>query len=303
MSGWINHEMACQTPAKARRLNVVDGASSGWGVYVVLLIATVLFVAPFYWLVVSAVSTQAQIFSLPPRLLPLHPVWENFQNAFHQTPLLRAFVNSLVIAAAHVALALLLCSLAGYAFAKFPQAPGNRLLFAVVLATMLIPGAVTMIPVFVILARMHLVNTYWAMVLPGAANAFGIFWMRQYIAANVPDDLMAAARIDGCSEWGVYCSIVLPVIRPAAGAAGHSAAHRWLEYSDVGVHRSPYGRRGHAGAAELSASGGNAHAVWHAHGLRPARDGAAGGGVSLLPALVHRRHDGGGGEELRGANK
>jgi ABC-type glycerol-3-phosphate transport system permease component len=179
-----------------------------------------LFVAPFYWLVVSSISTQEQIFSLPPHMWPVPPAWGNFREAFHQTPLLRAFVNSLVIAAAHVSLALLLCSLAGYAFAKFPQAPGNRVLFAIVLATMLIPGAVTMIPVFVILARMHLVNTYWAMVLPGAANAFGIFWMRQYIVTNVPDDLMAAARIDGCSEWGVYCSIVLPVIRPALGALG-----------------------------------------------------------------------------------
>ncbi len=197
-----------------------SGGKSGWGTYFVLLIATLLFSAPFYWLVVSALSTQEQIFSLPPHVLPVPPALANFRQIFTQTQLLRAFVNSTIIAVAHVSLALLLCSLAGYAFAKFPKAPGNRILFGVVLATMMIPGAVTMIPIFVILSRMHLVNTYWAMVLPGAASAFGIFWMRQYIAANVPDDLLAAARIDGCSEWGVYFSIVLPVIRPALGALG-----------------------------------------------------------------------------------
>ena len=85
---------------------------------------------------------------------------------------------------------------------------------------MMIPGAVTMIPVFVILSRLHMVNTWWAMILPGAASAFGIFWMRQYISTNVPDDLLSAARIDGCSEWGVFRQIVLPVIRPALGALG-----------------------------------------------------------------------------------
>jgi ABC-type glycerol-3-phosphate transport system permease component len=188
--------------------------------YFILALLTVLFAAPFYWLIVCSLSNQSQIFAVPPHLLPLPPVWTNFHDAFTKIPLTRAFVNSTVIAVMHVSLALLLCSLAGYAFAKFPDAPGNRGMFATVLATMMIPGAVTMIPVFVILARLHMVNTYWAMILPGAANAFGIFWMRQYIASNVPDDLLSAARIDGCTEWGVYWQIILPVIRPALGALG-----------------------------------------------------------------------------------
>ena len=190
-----------------------------WSYFVLVLLAA-LFLAPFYWLVVWSLSTQSQIFRIPPHAWPVPPVWTNFRDVLTQTPLVRAFINSAVIAITHVSLALVLCSLAGYAFAKFPQAPGNRWIFAIVLATMMIPGAVTMIPVFVILARLHLVNTYWAMILPGAANAFGIFWMRQYIASNVPDDLLSAARIDGCSEWGVYWQIVTPVIRPALGALG-----------------------------------------------------------------------------------
>src|SRR3954468_13033997 len=188
--------------------------------YLLLGLAVLIFAAPFYWLVVCALSTQDQIFSIPPRLLPIPPVVTNLRDVFSQTMLLRAFANSTIIAVMHVSLALVLCSLAGYAFAKFKDAPGNRWLFAFVLGTMMIPSGVTMIPIFVILSKMHLVNTYWAMILPGAASAFGIFWMRQYIATNVPDDLLAAARIDGCSEWGIYWQIVVPVIRPALGALG-----------------------------------------------------------------------------------
>src|SRR5204863_10122019 len=106
-------------------------------------------------------------------------------------------------------------SLGGYAFAKFPRAPGGSKLFSFLLATMLIPGAVTLIPNFLVLTKLGLVNTYWSLIIPGSAGAFGIFWMRQYIAAHVPDDLLHAARIDGCSEFEIYWLIVLPVCRPA----------------------------------------------------------------------------------------
>ena len=119
-----------------------------------------------------------------------------------------------------MALALFLCSLGGYAFAKFKHAPGRNLLFAFALGTMMIPAAVTMLPVFIVLARLNLVNTWWAMIIPGAANAFGIFWMRQYIAANIHDDLLAAARIDGCSEFGIYAKVYLPLSLPAMAAVG-----------------------------------------------------------------------------------
>ena len=125
-----------------------------------------------------------------------------------------------MIAAGFVTLSLFLCSVAGYAFAKFPAAPGASKLFAVVLSTMLIPGAVTLIPDFVVLTKLGLVNTYWSLIVPGAAGAFGIYWMRQYIAAHVPDDLLHAARIDGCSEFEIYWRIVLPVCRPALAALG-----------------------------------------------------------------------------------
>ncbi len=186
--------------------------------YIALLAAAAVFMFPFYWLLISAFKTRDQLFQIPPQFIPHPAVLENFVNVFRETTLARAFLNSCIIAGGYVSLAVFLCSLGGYAFAKYRRAPGREKLFAFVLGTMMIPTAVTMIPVFVVLARLDLVNTYWAMILPGAASAFGIFWMRQYIDTNVPDDLLAAARIDGCSEFGIFWKVVLPVCKPALAA-------------------------------------------------------------------------------------
>jgi ABC-type glycerol-3-phosphate transport system permease component len=188
--------------------------------YLALTLLSLLFIFPFYWLLISAFKTQAQIFTLPPQWIPRPLLFRNFVDLTHETNLFRAFLNSVLISGGHVCLALFLCSLAGYAFAKYTQASGHGPLFAFVLGTMMIPGTVTLIPSFLVLVRLHLINTYWAMIVPGAASAFGIFWMRQYIRANLPDDLVYAARIDGCSEFGVYWRIAVPIAKPALAALG-----------------------------------------------------------------------------------
>jgi len=168
---------------------------------------------PFYWLFVSAFKAKEQIFTLPPILWP-HP-WrvDNFIAVFEKTNIIRAFLNSSVIAAGHCTLALFLCSLAGFAFAKYPHAPDAK--------TVRVravhdddPGAVTLIPVFVVLCKLHAINTYWAMIIPGSASAFGIFWMRQYASDNVHNDLLDAARIDGCGEFEIYWRVVVPILKP-----------------------------------------------------------------------------------------
>ena len=187
--------------------------------YALFAIVALIFLVPYIFLATGAFKTQEEIFT-PTSVLPTHLDFANFHKAFTTTTIARAFVNSSVIAVAHVTLSLFLSSLAGYAFAKYPKAPGNKVLFGIVLGTMMIPGAVTTIPVFIILNKFNLMNTFWVMIIPGAANAFGIFWMRQYIATNVPDDLLAAARIDGCKEFRIYWQIVVPVIRPAMAALG-----------------------------------------------------------------------------------
>jgi ABC-type glycerol-3-phosphate transport system permease component len=188
--------------------------------YAFLLTLAFLFLFPFYWLLTAAFKTQAEIYATPPVWVPNPPRTQNFAELIRETNIVRAFMNSVIIAVGHVALALFLCSLAGFAFAKYPRAPGNTRLFAFVLGTMMIPGAVTLIPVFLVMVRLGIINTYWAMIIPGAASAFGIFWMRQYMASNVPDDLIHAARIDGCTEFEIYRRIAVPIARPALAALG-----------------------------------------------------------------------------------
>ncbi len=216
--------MPVTAPKRKGTQGAVGAAGSTWTekivMYGFLAISAVVFLLPFAWLISGAFKTQAQIFAPTPTLIPPDPTLENFKTVLSDASLPRAFFNTTLIAVLHVALTLFLCSLAGMAFAKYRRAPGHGWLFAFVLGTMMIPGAVTMIPIFVILAKVGVLNTYWAMIIPGAANAFGIFWMRQYITANVPDSLHEAARIDGCSEFGVYWRIVVPVIQPALGALG-----------------------------------------------------------------------------------
>ena len=188
--------------------------------YVVLILAAIAFILPLYWLLASAFKSRDRIYALPPEFFPLPPIASNFGDVFEQTRLAQAFFNSTVIAVGHVVLTLFLCSLAGFAFAAYKRAPFAKPLFVTVLATMMIPGAVTLVPVFVLLNELWMIDTYWGMIIPGIANAFGIFWMRQYISANVPEDLYAAARIDGCGEFGIYWRVVVPLATPALAALG-----------------------------------------------------------------------------------
>lgn len=188
--------------------------------YLFFCVMTVFFIFPFYWLIISAFKSKEQIFTIPPQFWPNPWYLGNLLKVFKETNVLRGFINSVITSGGYCILSLFFCSLGGYAFAKYPNAPGHKKLFIFVLATLMIPAAVTLIPVFVILCKLHMVNTYWAIILPGAANAFGIFWMRQYIKSNLHNDLIDAARIDGCSEFGIYWRIALPIARPALAALG-----------------------------------------------------------------------------------
>jgi len=188
--------------------------------YVILTAAAVIFLFPLYWLLVSSFKPQSEIFLLPPHWLPRPGTVQNFIDLYRGSNLPRAFWNSVIVSGGNLVLSLFLCSLGGYAFSKFPEAPGHAKLFAFVLGTMLIPGAVLTIPTFLLMVHMHWIDTYWALIAPSAVGAFGIYWMRQYMDAHVPDELIQAARIDGCSEFGIYWRIALPIARPALAALG-----------------------------------------------------------------------------------
>ncbi|CAM5204395.1 hypothetical protein ARD30_25260 [Bosea thiooxidans] len=181
---------------------------------VLALLALVL--TPVLWAVLSAFKSRADIFAgdVWPRRWSL----ENFDDLLAKTLYLRWMLNSLVVALASTALGLLFCSLGGYAFAKF-DFPGKTVMFWIVIASVSIPAFTTVIPLFGWLARLGLLDTYIVLILPFAANAFGIFLMRQYAVA-IPTELLDAGRIDGAGEFRLYWSVVLPLLRPALGTVG-----------------------------------------------------------------------------------
>ena len=181
--------------------------------YAVLVLAGLAFLLPFYWMVVSSFRPTAQFFQLPIPLVPNPPSLENFETLFARSKYGRGLLNSAFLAIVAVILQVGFCALAGYTFAKL-RFRGRDALYLGILTTMMIPLGVGLIPNFIIMARIGWVDTYRALIIPGIANAFGIFWMRQY-CLSVPDELLDAARVDGAGEFGIFSRIVLPVIRPA----------------------------------------------------------------------------------------
>lgn len=183
------------------------------GMYVLLSLIAVIFFFPFYWMVTSAFRPQAEFYNTSAAWWPSSVSLENFKNLFAQSLFGRGLFNSILLAVSAVVLQVFFSSLAGYAFAKM-RFRGRNVLFIGVLATLMLPASVQLVPNFLMMAKFHWINTYWSLIIPGIANAFGIFWMRQY-CRSVPDELLDAARVDGASEFTIYWRIVLPVIQPA----------------------------------------------------------------------------------------
>ncbi len=184
--------------------------------YLILIVAAILALMPFYWMLISSLKPLNDIVTIPVWLVPLHPTLENYQRLLGQTLFLRTMFNTLFVAVVNVVVQTFLCSLAGFAFAKY-RFRGRNLLFTLVLATVMIPASVQLVPNYIIMGRLGWINTWLPLIIPTAANAFGIFWMRQYMF-SFPDELLDSGRLDGASEFGLYWRLVLPVARPALGA-------------------------------------------------------------------------------------
>lgn len=167
---------------------------------------------PLLWMVSGSLMRSAESNSLPLHFLPREPTLDQYRTLFLRLQLGVCFVNSTLLACAVTAGSLWLNSMAGYAFAKL-RFRGRARLFGFLLAAMVIPGQVAMLPLFLLLRTAHLIDTYWGVILPGLASIFGIFLVRQY-ALSIPDELLDAARVDGASEPQIYRSIVLPLCRP-----------------------------------------------------------------------------------------
>lgn len=185
-------------------------------VHAVLLIFAVFVVVPLYWMLKSAFGSNEEIFASPVRWLPtsFHP--ENFPAALASAPFARYFFNSFLVALAVTLTTVVTSALAGYGFAKF-EFPAKRLLFGLVLASLMIPFQAIMIPLFVLVRELGWLNTYAGLIVPGAVSGFGIFLMRQFMS-RVPDTLIEAAKIDGCGEFAAFTRVVLPMARPALAA-------------------------------------------------------------------------------------
>ncbi len=182
--------------------------------HVVLLIAGILFFLPFFWLVSTSLKELNQIFRLPPVWIP-HPIrWQNYPEALTYFPFLQQLGNTLTITLSAVALSLASCSLVAFSFSRL-RWPGRNVLFFVMLSTMMLPYQVTMVPLFIIFRQLGWVNTLLPLIVPHAFGVpFFIFLLRQFFL-SLPRDLDDAAIIDGCSEWGVYRHIILPLAKPA----------------------------------------------------------------------------------------
>ena len=187
--------------------------------YVLVAVGGLIMLAPFYFMFVFASHSRTEIFSLPPPLFFGDDFLLNVKILTERIPFWRSLGWSLYVALASTALTLLFFSMGGYAFAMF-EFRFKQALFLLVMGTMLIPSFLGMIPTFMIMDAFGWIDQPRALYIPGAASAFGIFLMRQFISSSIPKDLVEAARMDGCSELGIYWRIVLPLLKPAMGTLG-----------------------------------------------------------------------------------
>jgi multiple sugar transport system permease protein len=181
-------------------------------VHFILIPLALLMVTPLAWMVVTSIQTPNEARQFPP-VFPSGIHWQNYTDAIHAAPFGRFFLNSFIVTGATVVGNLVLCSLAGYAFARF-RFFGRDVLFVILLATLMIPFQVVMIPIFLIMRHLGLVDSLGALILPNLVTPFGIFLMRQFFR-TLPIELEEAARIDGCSRLGTLVRIVLPLSGPA----------------------------------------------------------------------------------------
>jgi ABC-type glycerol-3-phosphate transport system permease component len=186
--------------------------------YGLLILTSVFMLLPFLWMLSTSLKPPDEIFGFPPILISENMTLNAYRFLIQEYDIFRVLGNTLFMSGSFTLLSLFFCSLGGFGFAKY-NFPGRSGLFVFLLATMMIPFVVTMVPLFLIMRDFKWIDTFWPMILPGAANAFGIFFMRQYIS-SIPNDLLDAARIDGAKEFGIYWRVIVPMIAPGLISLG-----------------------------------------------------------------------------------
>ena len=210
---------AANLPRRRGRRARVGYLQGGRVAYAVLGLAAVVSMFPIYWSIVAASTSNAEIVRVPPPLLPGGNLAANLGKALTQVDMLKALVNSTIVAGSITLGTVLFCTLAGFAFAKLRFRGRNVLLF-VTIATLMVPPQLGIIPLFMLIAKLQWVNQLQAVILPTLVSAFGVFFMRQYLSEALPTELLEAARVDGASTFRIFWRIVLPVARPAMAVLG-----------------------------------------------------------------------------------
>ncbi|BFT73533.1 carbohydrate ABC transporter permease [Paenibacillus sp. P36] len=182
---------------------------------VLLILSTIVFIFPFYWIMTGAFKIQTVATAIPPEWFPLQPTLSNWLELF-KNPIWRWTLNSFIISIVEMIAVCLVSSTAGYVLAK-KLFPGRRIIFTMFIAAMALPKQVILVPLFTMLADFGWVNTYYGLILPAIGWPFGVFLMKQF-AQTIPGELMEAAKMDGCSEIRLFSTIILPLLKPALGA-------------------------------------------------------------------------------------
>ena len=197
--------------------------------YIVLVLGSVLMIFPFVWMVLTCFKTQAESMAIPPQILPSHWNLDNFVTALESLPFVNLYINTALLIVFRVICAVIFSSMAGYAFAKL-EFPFKKALFAIILIQMMLPSQIFITPQYLMLAKLGLTNSIFALVFPGLVSAFGTFFLRQSYLA-IPDDIAEAAYLDGCNKWQAFYKVMLPLTGPSMAALAIFTAV--FAYSDL----------------------------------------------------------------------
>ena len=199
-------------------LDIKRSAASKWLLYTVVTLGFVAVVTPFVWMILGSFKGQGELLRVPPTWWPETATLDNYRSLFSEESFLRYFFNSTVVAVVITVANVTFCSMVGYALAKL-KFRGKKLVFGLVMGTLMVPGMVTFVPLFVLVANLGLVDTYPGLILPFLVTPFGVFLMRQFII-DLPDDLLDAGRIDGAGELRIFRQIILPLCGPGLAPLG-----------------------------------------------------------------------------------
>ncbi len=229
-------------PLRAGSLERLWAAIPRIATYLVLIVVAMTSLFPMYWMFNTSLTPASSTVKFPPDIIPLNATLDNYTGVLNASGISKIqipgsdvvwrvprlylwFINTALIALFSTAVHLLFDSMAGYAFAK-RKFPGSNILFAMVLAALMIPTQVTLVPLYLMITQMGLVNTYAGVILPGLADVIGIFLLKQYIQ-TLPSELEEAARMDGASEWTIYTRIIMPLAVPALAVTGIFSFQRY----------------------------------------------------------------------------